>query len=330
MQHAQPVVLGHHLLAHAWALLRDVERSVDLDRRLDASPYGAAALAGNTLGLDPEKVAADLGFSRAVPNSLDATASRDLVAEACWVLAMTAVDLSRISEDIVIWATAEFGFVRLHDSWSTGSSIMPQKKNPDIAELSRGKTGRAVGNLVSVLTMLKGLPLAYNRDLQEDKEPLFDSLDSLRLVLPALAGMVATLTFDTERMAALAPAGFSLATDVAEWLVRKGVAFRVAHETTGAMVAAAERRGVGLADLDDEELASISPDLTPDVRSLLDPAASVAARNRTGGTAPARVRDQITEMKARVPTCARGRAPVLTDGAGRLGPRSWANDHGRH
>jgi argininosuccinate lyase len=320
LQHAQPVVLGHHLLAHAWALLRDVERSVDLDRRLDASPYGAAALAGNTLGLDPEQVAADLGFTRAVPNSLDATASRDLVAEACWVLAMTAVDLSRISEDIVIWATAEFGFVRLHDSWSTGSSIMPQKKNPDIAELARGKTGRAVGNLVSVLTMLKGLPLAYNRDLQEDKEPLFDSLDSLRLVLPALTGMVATLTFDTDRMAALAPVGYSLATDVAEWLVRKGVAFRVAHETTGAMVAAAERRGVGLADLDEEELEAISSDLTPDVRSLLDPAASVAARNRTGGTAPDRVRDQVAGITARSAELrAWAATPVLTDGTGRVG-----------
>ena len=320
LQHAQPVVLGHHLLAHAWALLRDVERSVDLDRRLDASPYGAAALAGNTLGLDPEQVAADLGFSRAVPNSLDATASRDLVAEACWILAMTAVDLSRISEDIVIWATAEFGFVRLHDSWSTGSSIMPQKKNPDIAELARGKTGRAVGNLVSVLTMLKGLPLAYNRDLQEDKEPLFDSLDSLRLVLPALAGMAATLTFDTDRMAALAPAGYSLATDVAEWLVRRGVAFRVAHEITGAMVAAAEGRGIGLAELGDAELEAISPELTPDVRSVLDPAAAVAARDRTGGTAPARVRDQVVEVTARTADLrAWASRSVLTDGAGRLG-----------
>jgi argininosuccinate lyase len=321
LQHAQPVVLGHHLLAHAWALLRDVERSVDLDRRLDASPYGAAALAGNTLGLDPEQVAADLGFSRAVPNSLDATSSRDLVAEACWVLAMTAVDLSRVSEDIVIWATTEFGFVGLHDSWSTGSSIMPQKKNPDIAELARGKTGRAVGNLVSMLTMLKGLPLAYNRDLQEDKEPLFDSLDSLRLVLPALAGMVATLTFDTDRMAALAPAGFSLATDVAEWLVRKGVAFRVAHEITGALVAAAERRGIGLADLADADLEAISPELTPDVRSVLDPAAAVAARDRTGGTAPARVRDQVAEVTARVAGLREwATRPVLTDGTGRLGP----------
>ena len=320
LQHAQPVVLGHHLLAHAWALLRDVERTVDLDRRLDASPYGAAALAGNTLGLAPEQVAADLGFSRAVPNSLDATASRDLVAEACWILAMTAVDLSRLSEDIVIWATAEFGYVRLHDSWSTGSSIMPQKKNPDIAELARGKTGRAVGNLVSVLTMLKGLPLAYNRDLQEDKEPLFDSLDSLRLVLPALAGMVATLTFDTDRMAALAPAGYSLATDVAEWLVRRGVAFRVAHEITGAMVSAAERRGIGLADLDDGELGAISAELTPDVRSVLDPAAAVAARDRTGGTAPARVRDQVGEITARAADLrAWASTPVLTDGAGRLG-----------
>ncbi len=191
LQHAQPVLLSHHLLAHAWPLLRDVDRLVDLDRRLAVSPYGSGALAGTSLGLDPEAVAAELGFAGSVPNSIDGTAARDVVAEAAWVLAQVGVDLSRLSEDVILWCTHEFGFATLSDAWSTGSSIMPQKKNPDVAELARGKAGRLLGNLTGLLATLKGLPLAYNRDLQEDKEPVFDSLDQLRVLLPAVAGMVA-------------------------------------------------------------------------------------------------------------------------------------------
>jgi argininosuccinate lyase len=316
MQHAQPVLLGHHLLAHVWALLRDVDRAVDLDRRLAESPYGSAALAGTTLGLDPGAVAADLGFDRSVPNSLDGTASRDVAAEAAWVFAISGIDLSRISEELVIWATHEFSFVRLHDSWSTGSSIMPQKKNPDIAELARGKSGRLVGNLVSLLTMLKGLPLAYNRDLQEDKEPLFDSVDTLLVVVPALTGMVATLTFDRDRMAELAPAGYSLATDVAEWLVRQGTPFRVAHEVAGGFVAAAEARGVGLDGLSDEELAAVSPLLTPDVRQVLTVEGAIGGRDQRGGTALVQVESQLEEVAARVTALrAWSNQRVVLDGA---------------
>ena len=233
LQHAQPVLLAHHLAAHAQALLRDVGRCRDLDRRLAYSPYGSGALAGTSLGLDPAAVAHDLGFVDAVDNSIDGTASRDLAAEGAYVLAQIAVDLSRIAEEVILWATAEFGYVTLADAWSTGSSIMPQKKNPDVAELARGKAGRLVGNLAGLMTTLKALPLAYNRDLQEDKEPLFDSAAQLAMVLPAMAGMIRTLTFHTDRLAELAPAGFTLATDLAEWLVRQGVPFRRAHARGG-------------------------------------------------------------------------------------------------
>ena len=236
LQHAQPVLLAHHLLAHAWPLLRDVDRLRDWDVRAAVSPYGSGALAGSLLGLDPEAVAADLGFAGSVENSIDGTASRDFVAEFAFVAAMTAVDVSRLAEEVVLWATKEFAFVTLDDAYSTGSSIMPQKKNPDIAELARGKAGRLVGDLAGLLATLKALPLAYNRDLQEDKEPVFDAVDTLEVLLPAFTGMVATLRFDTERLASLAPQGFSLATDVAEWLVREGVPFRVAHEVAGACV----------------------------------------------------------------------------------------------
>jgi argininosuccinate lyase len=300
LQHAQPVLLAHHLQAHAQALLRDVDRLVDWDRRADESPYGSGALAGSSLGLDPEAVARELGFSRSSENSIDGTASRDVIAEIAFVLAMAAVDVSRIAEEVVIWTTTEFGFAVLDDAYSTGSSIMPQKKNPDVAELARGKSGRLVGNLAGLLTTLKGLPLAYNRDLQEDKEPVIDSVTQLLLVLPAFTGMVATMRFDTDRMAALAPAGFSLATDVAEWLVRRGVPFRVAHEVAGAAVRAAEARGVGLADLTDDELAAISPALRPDVRSVLDVAGSLASRDGLGGTAPVRVGEQRERLVQRI------------------------------
>lgn len=299
LQHAQPVLLSHHLLAHAWALLRDVERLLDWDRRTALSPYGSGALAGSSLGLDPEAVAADLGFDGAVQNSIDGTASRDFVAELAFVAAMTAVDVSRLSEEVILWATKEFGFVTLDDAFSTGSSIMPQKKNPDVAELARGKAGRLVGDLAGLLTTLKALPLAYNRDLQEDKEPVFDAVDTLELLLPAVAGMVGTLTFHGERMAELAPQGFSLATDVAEWLVREGVPFRVAHEVAGACVQACESRGIELWDLTDAQLAEISEHLHPGVREVLSVAGSLASRDAKGGTAPARVAEQLDAAVAR-------------------------------
>ncbi|HYQ74120.1 argininosuccinate lyase [Cellulomonas sp.] len=301
LQHAQPVLLAHHLLAHAWPLLRDVERYADWDRRAAVSPYGSGALAGSSLGLDPAAVAADLGFDGPVENSIDGTAARDVVAEFAWVSAMLGVDLSRLAEEIILWSTVEFGFVRLDDAYSTGSSIMPQKKNPDVAELARGKAGRLVGDLTGLLTTLKGLPLAYNRDLQEDKEPVFDQVDTLTVLLPAFAGMVATLRFDTERMASLAPRGFSLATDIAEWLVREGVPFRVAHEVAGACVRACEQHQppVELDELTDDELAAIHPALTPEVRSVLSVEGSVASRSAHGGTAPVRVAEQLGRARAR-------------------------------
>jgi argininosuccinate lyase len=300
LQHAQPVLLAHHLLAHAWTLLRDVDRLRDWDRRADVSAYGSGALAGSSLGLDPDAVARDLGFSRAVENSIDGTASRDFAAEFAFVAAMTAVDLSRIAEEVVLWATKEFSYVTLDDAFSTGSSIMPQKKNPDVAELARGKAGRLVGDLAGLLTTLKGMPLAYNRDLQEDKEPVFDAVDTLEVLLPAFAGMVATLQFDRKRLESLAPQGFALATDIAEWLVRQGVPFRVAHEVAGACVRTCEAQGIELWDLTDEDLAAIDPVLTPSVRDVLSVEGSLASRDGRGGTAPVRVREQLERVRETV------------------------------
>ncbi|PPH47803.1 argininosuccinate lyase [Rathayibacter sp. AY1C9] len=300
LQHAQPVLLAHHLLAHGWALLRDLERLRDWAVRADVSPYGSGALAGSTLGLDAEAVARDLGFASSVPNSIDGTASRDLVAEFAFVSAMIGIDVSRIAEEVILWNTREFAFVTLDDGYSTGSSIMPQKKNPDIAELARGKSGRLIGNLTGLLATLKALPLAYNRDLQEDKEPVFDSVTTLEVLLPAFSGMIATLTFHTDRMAELAPQGFSLATDVAEWLVKKHVPFRDAHEITGELVKLAESQGRGLEDLDAAALASVSPLLTPDVRTVLSIEGSVASRDGVGGTAPDRVAEQLARLTERV------------------------------
>ncbi|GAB2990041.1 argininosuccinate lyase [Nocardioides montaniterrae] len=306
LQHAQPVLLSHHLLAHAWTLLRDVDRLADWRDRVESdSPYGSGALAGQSLGLDPELVARELGFTGSTANSIDGTASRDFVAEFAYVTAQIGIDISRIAEEIILWATKEFDFVTLHDSWSTGSSIMPQKKNPDISELARGKAGRLVGNLTGLLTTLKALPLAYNRDLQEDKEPVFDSVDTLEVLLPAFTGQVATLVYNTGRMAELAPQGFSLATDIAEWLVREGVPFRIAHEVAGGCVRVAEARGVELDELTDEEFAAVSPALTPDVRLVLTAEGSVGSRNGRGGTAPVRVAEQLEQLRDRV-TTARG------------------------
>ena len=300
LQHAQPVLLSHHLLSHAWPLLRDVDRLRDWDRRVaPESPYGSGALAGSSLGLDPEAIARDLGFDASSANSLDGTAARDFVAEFAFVLAMSGVDVSRLAEEIVLWATREFGFVRLHDAWSTGSSLMPQKKNPDIAELARGKVGRLVGHLAGLLTTLKAMPLGYNRDLQEDKEPVFDGIDTMTVLLPAFTGMVQTLQFDRQRLAELAPQGFSLATDVAEWLVRRGVPFRDAHEAAGACVRRCEQLGLRLDELSDADLGAISPELTGEVRHVLTVEGSIASRDARGGTALPRVTEQLDELIAR-------------------------------
>ena len=298
LQSAQPILLSHHLLAHAWPLFRDLQRLHDLHRRLAVSPYGSGALAGTSLGLDPELVAHELGFATSVPNSIDGTAARDLVAEEAYVLAQIAVDISRLAEDVILWCTHEFGFATLDDAWSTGSSIMPQKKNPDVAELARGKAGRLIGNLAGLLATLKGLPLAYNRDLQEDKEPVFDGLDQLGVLVPAVTGMVATLTFHHDRMAELAPRGFALATDVADWLVRQRVPFARAHEIAGACVRFCEARGIELSDLTEEQLAEISSELGSGVLEVLTAEGSVASRNGRGGTAPDRVREQLAELRA--------------------------------
>jgi argininosuccinate lyase len=310
LQHAQPVLLAHHLLAHAWPLVRDLERLRDWSRRASASPYGAGALAGSSLGLDPLLVATELGFDRTTENSIDATASRDVVAEFAFVTASIGIDLSRLAEEVILWSTREFGFTKLHDAFSTGSSIMPQKKNPDIAELARGKSGRLIGNLTGLLATLKGLPLAYNRDLQEDKEPVFDSVTQLEVLLPAFTGMIATLEFDEARMAELAPQGFSLATDVAEWLVRQGVTFRDAHEISGELVRFCEENGLELHEPTDEQYASVSPHLTAEIRPVLTVEGSIASRRGAGGTAPERVAEQLAALTERVAHLVRDLAPA--------------------
>ena len=297
-QAAQPILLAHSLLAHAQPLLRDLERIQDADKRLAVSPYGSGALAGSSLHLDPEAIAEELGFDSATDNSLDGTASRDFAAEAAYVLAQIAIDVSRFAEEIIAWSTPEFGYVTLHDAWSTGSSIMPQKKNPDVPELARGKAGRLIGNLTGLLATLKAMPLAYNRDLQEDKEPLVDSVTQLAILLPAFTGLVSTLTFHEDRMRELAPAGFTLATDLAEWMVRQGVPFREAHEASGACVRIAESRGVDLVDLTDEELASVDERLRPEVREVLTVDGAVASRDTRGGTAKPRVEEQRERVRA--------------------------------
>ena len=300
-QHAQPVLLSHHLLAHAWPLVRDLERLQDWSKRASLSPYGAGALAGNTLGLDPNLVARELGLTGPTQNSIDATASRDVVAEFAFIASLIGINLSRFSEEIIIWASAEFDYIKLSDSYSTGSSIMPQKKNPDIAELARGKAGRLIGDLTGLLVTLKGLPLAYNRDLQEDKEPVFDMVDTLLVLMPAFNGMVATMTFNKNRLELLAPAGFSLATDIAEWLVKKRIPFRDAHEITGKMVALCEQRGIELHEVPDADMAAISVHLTPDVRDVLTVGGSIKARAGAGGTALPRVLEQIAALRKVAP-----------------------------
>jgi argininosuccinate lyase len=301
-QHAQPVLLSHHLLAHAWPLVRDLERLAQWRERASFSPYGAGALAGTSLELDPKIVSDALGLTAPMANSMDATSSRDVVAEFAFIGTLVSINLSRFAEEIIIWASAEFNFVKLADAFSTGSSIMPQKKNPDVAELTRGKTGRIIGDLTGLLATLKGLPLSYNRDLQEDKEPVFDIADSLMLILPAFTGMVATLEFNTARMEELASAGYSLATDVAEWLVKQRVPFRDAHEITGKLVAFAESNELELNEVSDVDLAAISSHLTPEVREVLSVVGSIRSRAGAGGTAVPRVLDQISALRKMVPS----------------------------
>jgi argininosuccinate lyase len=254
-------------------------------------------LAGSTIDLDPGAVAARLGFAATFENSIDAVSDRDFAAEFLFCAALLGVHLSRLGEELVLWTSREFRWVELDDAYATGSSIMPQKKNPDVAELARGKAGRLIGNLMALLTTLKGLPLAYDRDLQEDKEPVFDSVDTLLLVLPALAGTVATMQADVARLTEAAPQGYALATDVAEWLVRRGVPFRDAHEAVGHLVVWCTVNGVDISEVSDEDLAAVSPHFTPDVRSVLSVEGALAARSGYGGTAPERVAEQLTELR---------------------------------
>ncbi len=293
IQHAQPVSFGHELAKHAHAFARDLDRINDWFKRTSVSSLGAGALAGSSLPLDPARTAKNLGFDSTFANSIDAVSDRDYVAEALFICATVGLHLSRIGEEWTLWASTEFAWAKVADEYSTGSSIMPQKKNPDMAELARGKSGRLIGNLVSVMTMLKGLPFAYNRDLQEDKEPLFDSVDTLLLVLPAITGMVATTDFDREKMAAAAPTGYSLATEIADYLVRKNVPFASAHEAAGKCVALCERSSRQLHELNDEEFTSIHPSLDGGVRAVLTVAGALSSRTTAGGTAPALVTEQI-------------------------------------
>ncbi len=297
MQHAQPVLLAHQLLAHVQAFARDASRLRDWDVRTSVSPLGSGALAGSSLPLDPEAVAAELGFASAADNSMDAVSDRDFAAEFCFVAALMGVHLSRLGEEVVLWSTHEFGWAEIDDAFATGSSIMPQKKNPDVAELARGKTGRLIGGLTGLLTTLKGLPLSYNRDLQEDKEPVFDAVDTLLTVLPAMAGLIGTLRFHTERLAVTAAAGHALATDLAELLVRRGTPFREAHEVVGHLVVWCQVHDCELADVSDEDLDKVSPLLTPDVRDVLTVQGAIAARASRGGTAPARVAEQLARLR---------------------------------
>ncbi|HTL22752.1 MAG TPA: argininosuccinate lyase [Mycobacteriales bacterium] len=300
LQHAQPVVFAHQLLAHVQAFARDVHRLRDWDLRASVSPLGSGALAGSSLPVDPISTAAELGFGSAAPNSMDAVADRDFVAEFLFCAALLGVHLSRLGEEVVLWNTTEFGWVTLDDAFSTGSSIMPQKKNPDIAELTRGKAGRLIGHVTGQLAMLKGLPLTYNRDMQESQEPCFDAVETLALVLPAFAGMVATMTVHADVLEAAAPLGFALATDVAELLVRNGVPFREAHEAVGRLVQHCTAHGCDLHEVDDATLAGLSLHLTPEIRTVLDVRGALAARTGHGGTAPVRVAEQLEVLRIEV------------------------------
>ena len=295
LQRAQPVLLAHHLLAHGWALGRDVERMLDALERIDVSPLGAGALAGSSLPLDPDYTAAELGFAGRFENSLDAVGSRDHIAEALFVLTLVGINLSRIGEEFVLWTTDEFGFAKLDDGYATGSSMLPQKKNPDIAELARGKAGRLIGDLTGFLATMKGLPLSYNRDYQEDKEPLFDAMDQIRLALGAITGMIATATWVPERMQAAADAETSSATDLAEWLVQRGTPFRDAHAIVGALV---RRTLAGEGALRD--LVAADPALGSDAALLVAPGVSVQRRTTPGGAGPAPVAAQLERFRSKL------------------------------
>ncbi|TMK87750.1 MAG: argininosuccinate lyase [Actinobacteria bacterium] len=295
LQRAQPVLLAHHLLAHAWAFSRDVDRILDTRRRLDVSPLGAGALAGSSLALAPEEVAEDLGFAGRFENSLDAVSDRDFVAEALFDLALLGVHLSRLGEEIVLWSTEEFGFLELDDAYATGSSMLPQKKNPDVAELARGKAGRLIGHLTGFLATLKGLPFAYNRDLQEDKEPLFDAVDQAQLALSALSGLLATARFNIERMADAADSPAAAAVDLAEFLVEKGVPFREAHGVVAGLVRDSMERHLPLA-----ELVQAHPNLGSEAVSLLEPGVPVTRRTSPGAAGPEAVADQLRRFRERL------------------------------
>ena len=298
IQHAQPVSFGHELAKHAHAFARDLDRINDWLARTSVSSLGAGALAGSSLPLEPAFTAKNLGFESTFVNSIDAVSDRDYVAEALFICAMIGNHMSRIGEEWTLWASQEFAWAKVADAYSTGSSIMPQKKNPDMAELARGKSGRLVGNLMSVLTMLKGLPFAYNRDLQEDKEPLFDSIDTLMLVIPAVTGMIATTDFDREKMALAAPAGFSLATEIADYLAKKSVPFADAHEAAGKCVALCEASARQLHELTDSEFLQVHPQLDGGVRDVLTVHGAINSRTTSGGTAPALVAVQIKDALA--------------------------------
>ena len=299
LQHAQPINFGHELAKHSQALLRDASRIHDWLGRHSSSPLGAGALSGSALVPHPENIAKDLGFAGVHENSIDAVSDRDFVSEALFVMANIGIHLSRIGEEYTLWSTTEFGWAILDDAFSTGSSIMPQKKNPDIAELARGKSGRLVGNLTSVLTMLKGLPFAYNRDLQEDKEPTFDSVNTLLVLLPALTGMVETTEFNATRMNAGAESGHALATEIADFLAKRGTPFATAHEISGRCVRLAESRGVDVHQLSDADLRSVDEQLTGDLRATLSATGAVASRTSIGGTSTASLTNQIHSLNAR-------------------------------
>ncbi len=298
LQVAQPVTWGHHMLAYVEMLGRDVSRFEDARKRMNESPLGAAALAGTSFPIDREATAAALGFDRPMANSLDAVADRDFALEFLGAASICAMHLSRLAEELVIWSSAQFRFVTMSDTWSTGSSIMPQKKNPDAAELIRGKIGRILGANLGLLTVMKGLPLTYSKDMQEDKEGVFDAADTLMLALAAMAGMVETMSPNREKLAEAAGTGFSTATDLADWCVRVlNLPFRDAHHVTGSLVALAEKTGRDLPELTLEEMQSVKPEITEDVFTVLSVDNSVASRTSYGGTAPANVRAQIARWK---------------------------------
>ena len=299
-QHAQPITFAQELSKHSHALLRDIDRIFDWLKRNSFSPFGAGALAGSSIQPNPEKVAKDLGFSGAMANSIDAVGDRDFAAEALFDLAMLGVHLSKIGEEFVLWSSTEFGWVKIADAYSTGSSIMPQKKNADIAELARGKSGRFIGNLTSLLVVLKGLPFAYNRDLQEDKEPVFDSVDQLLILIPAITGMIETAQFNSTAISKGAADGFSLATEIADFLAKKQIPFATAHEVAGECVKFCEKNGIELDQLSDAQLLAIHPALTGEVKAFLNVKGAVASRTSSMGTSQKSVAAALTQLKKEI------------------------------